>query len=186
MITLGGMNKNMEKRWYAIYVYPGYEHRVKAALTRKIGAQKMENAFGDILVPTEKVMELVHGAKRIVDRRMFPGYLLVQVDLTDEVWHLIRSVPKVIGFVGRDKSPTRLSDAEVQEVVSRIGAAAVKPRPKTIFGVGDKVKIVDGPFREFTGTVEEFNPERARVKVALSVFGRPTPVVLDPMQVEAA
>jgi transcriptional antiterminator NusG len=180
------MNKNMEKHWYAIYAYPGYEHRVKAALTRKIGAQKMEDAFGDILVPTEKVMELVRGAKRIVERRMFPGYLLVQVDLTDQVWHLIRSIPKVIGLVGRDKSPIALSDTEVQEILNRVGATAIKPRPKTIFGVGDKVKIVDGPFREFTGTVEEFNPERARVKVALSVFGRPTPVVLDPMQVEAA
>jgi transcriptional antiterminator NusG len=176
----------MEKRWYAVYVYPGYEHRVKAALTRKIGNNKMEDAFGDILVPTEKVMELVRGVKRIVERRMFPGYLLVQVGLTDQVWHLIRSLPKVLGFVGKDKYPIPLSDAELEVILSRVGAAAVKPRPKTIFGIGDSVKIVDGPFREFTGTVEEFNPERSRIRVALSVFGRPTPVVLDPMLVEAA
>ena len=176
----------MQKHWYAIYAYPGYEHRVKAALARKIRDKKIQDAFGDILVATEKVMDLVRGGKRIVERRMFPGYLLVQVDLTDEVWHLIRSIPKVIGLVGRDKFPTALSDAEVQEILNRADAAAIKPRPKTVFDVGDKVKIVDGPFREFTGTVEEFNPERARVKVALSVFGRPTPVVLDPIQVEAA
>jgi transcriptional antiterminator NusG len=117
---------------------------------------------------------------------MFPGYLLVHADLTDQVWHLIRSIPKVIGLVGKDTTPARLSHEEVQEILDRVGAAAVKPRPKTVFEVGDKVKIIEGPFREFTGTVEEFNPERARVKVALSVFGRPTPVVLDPMQVEAA
>jgi len=176
----------MQKHWYAICAYPGYEHRVKAALTRKIRNKKMEDTFGDILVPTEKVLELVRGVRRIVERRMFPGYLLVQVDLTDEVWHLIRSIPKVIGLLGKDKSPTALSDTEIEEILNRIGSTAVKPRPKTIFGVGDKVKIVDGPFRKFTGTVEEFNPERARVKVALTVFGRPTPVVLDPMQVEAA
>lgn len=176
----------MEKLWYAIYAYPGYEHRVKATLARKIRQKKMEDAFGDILVPTEKVMELVRGVKRIVERRMFPGYLLVQVSLTDEVWHLIRSIPKVFGLVGRDKSPIALSDAEVQEILTRVGATSVRPRPKTAFTVGDKVKIVEGPFREFTGIVEEFNPERARVKVALSVFGRPTPVFLDPIQVEAA
>ena len=176
----------MEKRWYAVSAYPGYEHRVKAALTRKISAKKMQDAFSDIVVPTEKVIELVRGKKRIVERRMFPGYLLVHVDLTDEAWHLIRSVPKVIGLVGRNKTPTPLADAEVENVLDRIGAAAVKPRPKTIFAVGDRVKIVDGPFREFTGTVEEFKPERSHLKVALSVFGRPTPVVLDPIQVEAA
>jgi transcriptional antiterminator NusG len=176
----------MQKQWYAIYAHPGYENRVKAALARKIHDKKMEDFFGDIVVPTEKVMEIVRGVKRVVERRMFPGYLLVRTALTDEIWHLIRSIPKVIGLVGRDKSPTALSDTEVQEILDRVGAAAVKPRPKTLFNVGDKVKIVDGPFREFTGTVEEFNRERARVKVALSVFGRPTPVVLDPMQVEAA
>jgi transcriptional antiterminator NusG len=176
----------MEKHWYAISAHPGYEHRVKAALMRKIHDQEMQEWFGDIVVPTEKVWEFAQGVKRIVDRRMLPGYLLVQVALTGETWHLIRSTPRVRGFVGREKTPTALPEEEVQEVLQRIGAAAVKPRPKTVFGVGDKVKIVDGPFREFTGTVEEFNAERARLKVALSVFGRHTPVVLDPVQVEAA
>lgn len=120
----------MQKYWYAIYAYPGYEHRVKAALTRKIRDNKMEDAFGEILVPSEKVVELVRGVKHIVERRIFPGYVLVQVGLTDEVWHLIRSIPKVIGFVGRNKFPTALSDAEVQEIINKAGVAAVRPRPK--------------------------------------------------------
>src|SRR6516164_3916282 len=184
MIGRSHRRKKMEKRWYAIYAHPGYEHRVKAALKRKIDAQKMKDAFGDILVPTEKVIDLVGGVKQIVERRMFPGYLLIQAELTDQVWHLIRSVPKVIGFVGKKKTPTPLPDAEVHEVMSRIGATAVRPRPKTIFAIGDRVKIVNGPFREFTGTAEEFNPERSHLKVALSVFGRPTPVALDPAHVE--
>lgn len=176
----------MHKQWYAIYAHPGYENRVKAALARKIRDKRMDDRFGEIVVPTEKVIEIVRGGKRIVERRMFPGYLLVQADLTDEGWHLIRSIPKVIGLAGRDKTPSALSDAGVRQISNRVGAAAVKPRPKAVFNVGDKVKIVEGPFRAFTGTVEEFNRERARLKVALSVFGRPTPVVLDPVHVEAA
>jgi transcriptional antiterminator NusG len=176
----------MEKLWYAIRTYPGYEHRVKAALARKIRDQKIEDAFGAAIVPTEKVAELVRGNKRVVERRMLPGYLLVQANWTDELWHLIRSIPNVIGLVGRDHTPIPLPEAEVREILDRAASGAVKARPKTIFAVGDRVKIIDGPFREFTGTVEESNPDRARVKVALSVFGRPTPVILEPMQVEAA
>lgn len=157
-----------------------------ATIKRKIREKKMENFFGEILVPTEKVFELIRGTKQIMERRMFPGYLLAQITLVDEAWHLIRSVPRVKGFVGRGKSATPLSEVEVQEILNRMVADAVRPRPKRVFTVGEKVKIVDGPFREFTGTVEEFNPERSRVKVSLSVFGRPTPVVLEPIQVEAA
>lgn len=176
----------MQKYWYAIYAFPGYEHRVKAALLRNIREKKMEHRFGEILVPTEKVVEFFRGQKRITERRMFPGYLLAQVDLTGDVWHLIRSIPKVRGFVGRGQSPIALEEIEVQEVLSRMDAAAAKPRPKTPFEIGERVKIIGGPFRDFTGTVEDFNPERSRLKVSLSVFGRPTPVVLDPIQVEAA
>jgi transcriptional antiterminator NusG len=117
---------------------------------------------------------------------MFPGYLLAQIALTDDVWHLIRSVPKVRGLVGGPNSPTVLSELEIEEVFSRVHAAEVKPRAKTDFAVGDRIKIVDGAFRDFSGTVDEFSPERGRVRVSISVFGRPTPVVLDPIQVEAA
>jgi transcriptional antiterminator NusG len=155
-------------------------------LERKIRENKLGDFFGDILVPTERVLELAHGVKSIVERRMFPGYLLAQIALTDDVWHLIRSVPKVRGLVGGAESPTALSESEVEEVLSRIHAAEVKPRAKTDFAAGDRIKIVDGAFRDFTGTVDEFSPERGRIKVSISVFGRPTPVVLDPVQVEAA
>lgn len=176
----------MEKHWYALYVQPGYEHRVLAALLRSISLHKMQNDFGDILVPSEKVLELVGGMKRIVERRMFPGYLLIQANLRAEVWHLIRTIRRVRGLVGRGNSPALLSDREIEEIRQRVGAAALNSRPRTAFNVGEVVKIVDGPFREFTGMVEEFNPERARLKVALSVFGRSTPVLFDPIQVEAA
>jgi transcriptional antiterminator NusG len=176
----------MQKYWYAISAFPGYEHRVKAALLRNIREKKIADRFGEILVPTEKVVEFVRGQKRITERRMFSGYLLAQVDLTDDVWHLIRSIPKVRGFVGSERSPIALGEVEVQEIMSRMDAAAAKPRPRTSFEVGERVKIVGGPFQDFTGTVEDFNPERSRLKVSLSVFGRPTPVVLDPIQVEAA
>ena len=173
-------------KWYAIHVFPGYEHRVRAALLRKISEKKMESFFGEVIVPTEKIVESVHGQKRIVKQRMLPGYLLAQVDLTDQVWHLIRCIPKVRGLVGRAKSATALSDAEVEGILDRMEATAVKPRRMTSFTVGETVKIVDGPFRDFTGTVEEFVPERSRLRVLISVFGRPTPVVLNPVEAEAA
>jgi transcriptional antiterminator NusG len=176
----------MQRKWYAIHAFPGYEHRVKAALLRKIREKKMESFFGEVIVPTEKVVEFVHGEKRVMEQRMFPGYLLAQVDLTDEVWHLIRSVPKVRGLVGKENFATALSDIEVQAILDRMEAAEAKPRRKTSFTMGETVKIVDGPFRDFTGTVEEFVPERSRLKVLISVFGRPTPVMLDPLHAEAA
>ena len=176
----------MQKKWYAIHAFPSYEHRVRAALLRKIREKKMESYFGEVIVPTEKIVEIVHGQKRIVEQRMFPGYLVAQLDLTDEVWHLIRSVPKVRGLVGKENSATALSDGEVQGILDRMEAAAAKPRRKTSFTLGETVKIVDGPFRDFTGTVEEFVPERSRLKVLISVFGRPTPVMLDPLHAEAA
>jgi len=176
----------MQKNWYVISAYPGYEHRAKKMLERKIHVKKLGEYFGDILVPTEKVLELAHGVKSIVERRMFPGYLLAQIALNDDVWHLIRTVSKVRGLVGGFASPTVLSESEVEEVLSRVHAAEVKPRAKTAFAVGDRIKIVDGAFRDFTGTVAEFSPERGRLKVSISVFGRPTPVMLDPVQVEAA
>ena len=176
----------MQKKWYAIHAFPGYEHRVRAALVRKISEKKMGSFFGEIIVPTEKIVEVVHGQKRAVEQRMFPGYLLAQVDLTDEVWHLIRSIPKVRGVVGKENSATALSDVEVEGILDRMKATAAKPRQKTSFTLGETVKIVDGPFRDFTGTVEEFVPERSQLKVLISVFGRPTPVVLDPLHAEAA
>ena len=176
----------MQKNWYVISVCPGYEHRTKKLLERKINLRKLDDCFSELLVPTEKVLEPVHGVKKIVARRMFPGYLLAQIALNDDVRRIIRTTPKVRGLMGEPDIPTVLSESEVKEILDRVHAAEAKPRTKTAFAAGDRIKITDGAFRDFTGTVNEFTPERGRIKVSVSVFGRPTPVVLDPVQVEAA
>ena len=176
----------MHKEWYAVYTQPGYEQRVQAGLKRKTKEVGKESLFGEILVPTERIIELVRGKKRTVERRLFPGYLLVQMALTDEAWHLVHSVPRVLGFVGEGNIPTPLSEADVGEIRRTIEAGKAAPRQKLRFTVGETVKVVDGPFRDFTGTVQEIKPERSRLRVAISVFGRPTPVDLDFIQVQAA
>jgi transcriptional antiterminator NusG len=176
----------MEKQWYVIRTHVGFERRVKAALERKIREACKEDLFGEIFVPTEKVIDLVRGKRRTVEQRLFPGYLLAQMAFNEETWRQVRSIPKVIGFVGRADTPAVLPEEEVRKIVQRVEAGMASPRPKMLFVVGEKVKVVDGPFREFSGTVEAINPNRSRVRVALSVFGRPTPVELDFVQVEAA
>lgn len=177
----------MEKRWYALQTHVGYEHRVKAALQQKIRECGQEDAFGEIVVPTEKVIDLVRGKKQTVERRLFPGYVFVQMAMTEDTWHLVHSVSKVVGFIGEsDTAPTPIPDEKIQELLQRVEAGLAAPRPKTLFTVGERVKVVEGPFRDFTGTVESVKPERSRVRVAVSVFGRPTPVELDFLQVEAA
>ncbi|HWP58436.1 MAG TPA: transcription termination/antitermination protein NusG [Candidatus Acidoferrales bacterium] len=176
----------MEKKWYAIYVQPGYEQRVQAALKKKIKEAAKEHLFGEVLVPTEKIIDRVKGKKQTVERRLFPGYVLVQMVMTDENWHFIHSIPRVLGFVGEGNTPTPMSDREVEEIMRTVESSKAAPRPKTRFVVGERVKVVDGPFRDFAGTVQEVRPERSMVRVAISVFGRPTPVDLDFVQVEAA
>ena len=177
----------MEKQWYAIRTYIGYEQRVKAALQRKVSGCGQEDAFGEIVVPTEKVIDLVRGKKQTVERRLFPGYILVEMAFTKETWHLLHSIPKVVGFIGEsDAAPTPIPARKVQEVLHQVEAGMAAPRPKTLFTIGERVKVVEGPFRDFTGMVEAVKPERARVRVAVSVFGRPTPVELDFLQVEVA
>ena len=177
----------MQKEWYALRTHVGYEQRVKAALQQKLRQRGQEDAFGEIIVPTEKVVDLVRGKKQTVERRLFPGYLLVQMMFTPEIWHLVHSVPRVVGFIGEsDIAPTPVPATKVREIVQQVEAGLAAPRPKTLFTVGEKVKVVEGPFRDFTGTVESVKPERARIRVAVSVFGRPTPVELDFLQVEAA
>ncbi|MBI4525679.1 MAG: transcription termination/antitermination protein NusG [Deltaproteobacteria bacterium] len=176
----------MEKQWYVIKTYVGFEDRVKALLERKIRETGNRDGFGDILVPTEKIIDRVRGKRQTVERRLFPGYLLVQMIFNDEAWNLVRSVPKVTGFLGQTRTPAVISEEEVAKIIQRVEEGNIAPRPKALFVIGDRVKVVDGPFREFTGTVEAVNPNRSRVRVALSVFGRPTPVDLDFIQVEAA
>jgi transcriptional antiterminator NusG len=177
----------MEKQWYALRTYVGYEQRVKTALQHKVRERGQEEVFGQVIVPTEKVIDLVRGKKQTIERRLFPGYLLVEMVFNEATWHVVHSLPKVVGFVGEsDAAPTPIPAQKVQEILHQVAAGMAAPRPKTLFTVGERIKVVDGPFRDFSGTVEAVKPERSRVRVAVSVFGRPTPVELDFIQVEAA
>ena len=177
----------MQKQWYAIRTHVGYEQRVATALQRKICEGEQDDAFGEIMVPGEKVIDLVRGQKREVERRLFPGYILVQMALNDTTWHLVHSVPKVVGFIGEsDKAPTPVPEEAIKTIRQQVAVGHATPRPKVRFVVGEKIKVIDGPFRDFNGIVESVKTERSRVRVAVSVFGRPTPVELDFVQVEAA
>ena len=175
----------MDKKWYAIYTQPGYEQRVQAVLRRKVKEARKEAAFGEVMVPTEKVIDRIKGKKQTVERRLFPGYVLVQMALTDETWHFVNSTPRVLGFIGEGNTPTPMSEEEVGEIMRTVESTKSTPRPKARFAVGETVKVVEGPFRDFAGTVQEVRPERSMLRVAISVFGRPTPVDLDFIQVEA-
>jgi transcriptional antiterminator NusG len=182
------------KKWYVIHTYSGYEHKAKAALEERIRALKMEDKFGrdaqgnfEILVPVEKVTELGKGGQRkISSRKFFPGYIFVNMDLTDDTWHLIRNTPKITGFVGHSTAPPEVPESEVRDMREQMQEGALKPKPKVLFEVGESVKVVDGPFQDFNGTVEEVRPEKGKVRVLISIFGRATPVELDFIQVEKA
>lgn len=177
----------MQKQWYVIQTYIGFEHRVKTALERKLQETGKNNLFGEILLPTEKVMDRVRGKRQTIERRLFPGYLLAQIALNDESWKLLRSIPKVLGLLGQERNvPSVIPEEDVRKIVQQVEAGMAAPRPRLLFIVGENVRVVDGPFRDFTGTVASINFKRSRVRVALSVFGRPTPVDLDFIQVEAA
>ncbi len=176
----------MEKGWYVIRTHVGYEQNAKAALLREIQRSEQDKAFGQILVPTEKISEVVRGKKRINERCLFPGYILAQLALDKEALGLVRSVPKIVGFVGENDPPTKLSESEIQKLLNRIEAGMNEPRPKFSFSIGEQIKVVDGPLRDFTGIVESLKPERSRARVTVSVFGRQTPVELDFHQLEAA
>lgn len=176
----------MEKRWYAIQTYVGYEERVKAALEQKVRNKGKGDAFGEVMVPKEKVIDRVRGKRQTVDQRLFPGYIFAQIALDEEIWHLVHSVPKLVGFVGEPDAPVEVAEEEIKKILERIEAGKLSPRPKAIFSVGERVKVTDGPFRDFSGTVQEVRPERSRLRLSISVFGRPTPVELDFVQVEAA
>ena len=176
----------MEKCWYVIKTHVGYEKRAKEALQREIERKEMQRAIDQILVPTEKISEVVRGRKRITEHCIFPGYILAQLELNEEVWHLVRSIPKIVGFAGTKDSFTKLSKSELQNVLEQVKSGMSVPRHKFSFSVGERIKVVDGPFRDFTGIVEALRPERSRARVTVSVFGRQTPVELDFHQLEAA
>lgn len=176
----------MAERWYVVQTYSGYENRVKAWLEERIKHEHLESKFGDILVPTEEVVEMRSGQKRKSERKFFPGYVLVQMDMDEEAWYLVRSVPKVLGFIGGGDKPTPISDKEAEKIMQRIAAGVDKPQPKHTFEPGEVVRVTEGPFADFNGVVEEVNYEKSRLRVAVLIFGRSTPVELEFGQVEKA
>lgn len=174
----------MALKWYIVHVYSGFENKVKAALEERIAAGHHRDKFGEVLVPTEEIVELVKGKRKTSSRKFYPGYILVKMQLDDETWHIVNSTAKVTGFLGGRKKPTPLSDAEAEQILSRMEAGKLKPQPKYYYESGDEIRVIDGPFTNFIGTVEEVNQEKGKIKVLVSIFGRATPVELDFVQVQ--
>lgn len=173
----------MAKKWYIVHTYSGFEQKVKTALEERIKNEGRGEYFGQILVPTEKVIELVKGQRKASSRKFYPGYILVQMELNDDTWHLVRHTPKVTGFIGSQERPIPLSDEEAEAIIQQVQEGIQKPRPKYRFEKGDEVRVVDGPFANFNGIVDEVMPEKGKVRVLVSIFGRSTPVELDFVQV---
>jgi len=175
-------------RWYVVHAYSGFEKSVQRALLDRIQRAGMQERFGKILVPTEEVVEMKSGQKSISERKFFPGYVLVEMDMTDEAWHLVKNTPKVTGFVGgaHGRKPPPISEKEVQSILQQMQEGVEKPKPKVLFEVGEMVRVKDGPFTDFQGTVEDVNYEKSRLRVAVTIFGRSTPVELEFGQVEKA
>src|SRR5690554_1518208 len=177
----------MAKRWYVVHAYSGYEKRVANSLRERIELHDMHDLFGEVLVPTEEVVEMRGGQKRKSERKFFPGYVLVQMELNDDTWHLVKETPRVMGFIGgKADKPAPITEKEAQAILQRVDDSADKPKPKTLFEPGEMVRVVDGPFNDFNGVVEEVNYEKSRLRVAVLIFGRSTPVELEFGQVEKA
>jgi len=173
----------MALKWYILHVYSGFEARVKANLDERIAASSHPEKFGEVVVPTEQVVELIKGKRKTSSRKFYPGYILIQMELDEETWHMVNSTAKVTGFLGGRDKPVAISDEEAEYILNRMEAGKLKPQPKFYFEVGDEIRVVDGPFTNFNGTVEEVNPEKGKLKVLVSIFGRSTPVELDFVQV---
>ena len=174
----------MAKLWYIVHTYSGYENKVRESLKQRTEALGMDNDIGEILIPTEDVVEMRDGAKVISKKKFFPGYVLINMEMNDATWHVVKNTPKVTGFVGSGLKPTPLSQEEVDRIINQVSVAAEKPKPKFQFQRGDQVRIVDGPFSNFSGIVDEVNQDRATLKVMVTIFGRSTPVELDFLKVE--
>jgi len=175
----------MSKRWYVVHAYSGYEQQVKRSLEERVNRIGLQEFFGDILVPTEEVVEMREGQKRKSERKFFPGYVLVQMEMNDETWHLVKDAPKVLGFIGgTGDRPSPISDKEAESILQRVQDGVEKPRPKVLFEPGELVRIIDGPFNDFNGVVEEVDYDKSRMRVSVLIFGRSTPVELEFGQVE--
>jgi len=175
----------MTKRWYVVHVYSGMEKSVARALQERIERAGMQDKFGKILVPTEEVVEMKNGQRTLTQRRFFPGYVLAEMEMTDDTWHLVKSTNKVTGFVGgQGNRPAAISEKEVEKIMAQMQEGVEKPKPKVLFEVGEMVRVKEGPFNDFNGNVEEVNYEKNRVRVSVTIFGRATPVELEFGQVE--
>ena len=171
-------------RWYVVHAYSGMEKAVERNIAERIARAGMQDKFGRIMVPTEEVVEMKNGQRRTTERRFFPGYVLVKMELTDQAFHLIKNTPKVTGFLGSDSKPIPISDVEASRILNQVAEGVERPKSTLTFEVGEQVRVADGPFASFSGQVEEVDEERSRLKVAVSIFGRPTPVELEYGQVE--
>ena len=175
----------MSKRWYAVQAYSGYEKIIQKNLLERIQQSELNDQFGDILVPVEEVVEMKAGQKTLSERRLYPGYVLVQMDMNDDSWHLVRSTPKVTAFIGGSaQKPTPIKDKEVDIILQRMDDSKVNPTQKMTFEVGESVRVLDGPFKDFSGSVEEINYEKSKLRVSVVIFGRATPVELEFGQIE--
>ena len=174
----------MSLHWYVVHTYSGFEQKAKQALEEKIRTLGKQDLIPEVLVPVESVVEMKKGVKKTSSRKIFPGYILVRMEMNEEVWHIVKGIPKITGFVGGGRSPAPVPDEEVQRITQQISEGTLKPKPKVSFEKGESVRVVDGPFTNFNGMVDEVKPEKGKLKVLVSIFGRSTPVELDFMQVE--
>jgi len=180
-----GSEDGGKKRWFVVHAYSGFENHVIKALRERIRVAHLEDKFGEIIVPTEEVVEMRSGQKRKSERKFFPGYVLVQMQMNDQTWHLVRSVPRVLGFIGgTSEKPASISDKEANAILQRVEEGEKKPRPKVLFEPGEMVRVIEGPFTDFNGVVEDVNYEKSRLRVSVLIFGRSTPVELEFGQVE--
>ena len=172
-------------KWYVVHTYSGHENRARLSLIDRVKSHAMETQFGQVLIPTESVVELKGGQKRTSTRKFYPGYIFVQMDLNEKSFHLVKNTPKITGFLG-GTNPTPVRESEIQSINTQMSEGAIKPKPKVLFEEGENVRVIDGPFANFAGTVEEVKPEKQKIRVLVSIFGRATPVELDFHQVEKA
>ncbi len=174
----------MAMRWYVLHVYSGFEHKVADAINEKARKLKLADRVGEIMIPTEEVVELKRGKRVNAERKFFPGYILAKLDLSDEVWHMVKDTPKVTGFLGANNKPSPITQKEAEALIKQIQEGVDSPRPSITFDIGEEVKVADGPFASFNGMVEEVDEEKGKLKVSVSIFGRATPVELEYSQVE--
>ncbi len=178
------MIESSVKQWYIVHTYSGFEDRVKENLIQRIEALGMADKFGEIRIPTETLIEMKNGKKKEVQRKFFPGYILLEMDMSDDGWHLVKNTPKVTGFVGTGRKPTPLTQEEVDSILNQVVETKEKPKPKHVYEHGEHVRIIDGPFTNFTGVVEDVNVDRSTLRVMVTIFGRSTPVELEFLQVQ--